>query len=41
MAYLLSPIDLIPDLIPIVGYLDDIAVIANLLGVIIRLNKNN
>lgn len=28
LAYVLSPIDLIPDVIPIVGYLDDAAVLA-------------
>lgn len=28
LAYVLSPMDLIPDVIPIVGYLDDAAVLA-------------
>lgn len=28
VAYVLSPIDLIPDFIPVVGYLDDLLVIA-------------
>ena len=28
IAYALSPIDLIPDFIPVVGYLDDAAVLA-------------
>jgi uncharacterized membrane protein YkvA (DUF1232 family) len=32
-AYLLSPIDLIPDFIPVVGYLDDLVVIS--LGVLL------
>ena len=39
LAYLMCPIDLIPDFIPIVGYLDDIAVIAKLLGVVINITK--
>jgi uncharacterized membrane protein YkvA (DUF1232 family) len=32
-AYLLSPIDLIPDFVPVLGYLDDLVVIS--LGVLI------
>ena len=36
MGYLLFPFDLIPDFLPVVGYLDDVAVIANLLGLIIK-----
>ena len=28
LAYVLSPIDLIPDFIPVIGYVDDLAVIA-------------
>ena len=35
MAYLLCPFDLVPDFIPIVGYIDDIAVIARLIGIVI------
>ena len=34
LAYVISPIDLIPDFIPVIGYLDDIAVIALVAGVV-------
>jgi uncharacterized membrane protein YkvA (DUF1232 family) len=37
VAYLLSPIDLIPDFIPFFGYLDDIIVVPLLLNLAIRL----
>ena len=32
ILYVLSPIDLIPDYIPVIGYLDDVAVITFVLG---------
>ena len=37
MAYALSPIDLIPDFIPVIGYLDDIVIVPLGLALAIRL----
>lgn len=34
LAYVLSPVDLIPDFIPVVGYIDDAAVVAACLALI-------
>ncbi len=36
-AYLLSPIDLVPDFIPVLGYLDDLVVVSLLLWLFFRL----
>ena len=36
-AYLLSPIDLVPDVIPLLGWLDDFVVIPLLVGWIVRM----
>ena len=36
-AYLLSPIDLIPDFIPIAGWLDDLVVVPLLVSLIVRM----
>ena len=37
LAYALSPIDLIPDFIPILGYVDDILILPSLITLSIRL----
>lgn len=36
-AYVLSPIDLIPDFIPVFGYLDDIIIVPVMIWLIVRL----
>ena len=37
VAYLLSPIDIIPDFIPVLGHLDDLIIVTGLIFVAIRL----
>ena len=37
MAYALSPIDLIPDFIPVLGYLDDVLLLPALIALAIKL----
>ena len=37
VAYALSPIDLIPDFIPLLGYLDDVVLLPALIALTIRL----
>jgi uncharacterized membrane protein YkvA (DUF1232 family) len=36
LVYLVSPIDLIPDFIPVIGYADDVAVAAFVLRLVVR-----
>ena len=36
VAYALSPIDLIPDFIPVLGYLDDVLLLPGLIWLAIR-----
>lgn len=36
-AYLLSPIDLIPDIIPLLGWIDDFVVVPLMVGWIVRM----
>lgn len=41
VAYLLSPIDLIPDFIPVIGHLDDVILVPVLVGVALKLIPRN
>jgi uncharacterized membrane protein YkvA (DUF1232 family) len=41
IAYALSPIDLIPDFIPVLGYLDDIILLPGLIALTIRFSGND
>lgn len=37
VAYALSPIDLVPDFIPVLGYLDDVLLLPGLIWLVVRL----
>ena len=41
IGYALSPIDLIPDFIPVIGYLDDVIILPLMVAVTIKLVPNN
>lgn len=41
VAYALSPIDLIPDFIPIIGYLDDLVIVPLGLALVLRLTPQH
>jgi uncharacterized membrane protein YkvA (DUF1232 family) len=41
VAYALSPIDLIPDFIPVLGFLDDIIILPSLVALIVKLMPND
>ncbi|WP_253278907.1 YkvA family protein [Psychrobacillus sp. FJAT-21963] len=41
VAYAFSPIDLIPDFIPVLGYIDDLILIPLAISIVMRLIPNN
>jgi len=41
VAYALSPVDLIPDFIPVIGFLDDVLILPGLVALIIKLTPKD
>ena len=41
VAYALSPIDLVPDFIPVLGYVDDVILLPGLIWLVVRLMPTN
>lgn len=41
LGYALSPIDLIPDFIPVLGYLDDVLILSGLIAIAVKLIPND
>lgn len=41
VAYLLFPFDFLPDLMPVIGWLDDLLVILGVVGYILNLRKKS
>lgn len=41
VVYALSPIDLIPDFIPVLGYLDDVILLPSMIALVIKLIPDN
>lgn len=41
VVYLLSPIDLIPDFIPVVGFLDDLVIVPSLIWLALKLMRES
>jgi len=41
LGYALSPIDLIPDFIPVLGYIDDVIILSGLIGIAVKLIPND
>ncbi|MDA1279346.1 MAG: DUF1232 domain-containing protein [Chloroflexi bacterium] len=37
VVYLLNPVDLIPDFVPVLGYLDDVGIVVGSLALVVRL----
>ena len=40
LVYLINPFDLIPDFTPVFGYLDDIATVTTIIGLVVKTYKD-